>query len=388
MIDSSTVSYSYLASTQIELAKLYQTHARYEESERLYKEALSIFKCLATSNPNAFQPDLAYTQNALGFLYISTQCYAESETMLKSALEIYERLAKSNPKDFEPDLAKTQTSLALLYSDTQNYVESEVMYKSALEIYERLSKYDTLSVEPYLAETYYNIAILYDKTQRYSECVLMYQKSRTIYSHLCEKDSLVYEKDLADCNYWLGNALMSMDRYHEAVEPFMQALKLSRKIVRTDKDEKYEIYLESLYGLSNISSCEKDYVSLYAYNDELLEILQKYYEGDMIKWMGDYVNQLISQSFYSNLLGKFGEGEQRSLEALKVDSTQHIAYTNLAAALLFQGKVKDAEELYLQYKAELKDGFLEDFAEYERLGIIHEERKKDVERIKAMLNEP
>lgn len=370
------------------LALLYLSTQRYAESEVNYKSALEIYERLAKSNPETFEPDFANTQDHLGLLFSITQRYAESEEMYKSASEIYERLAKSNPDDFEPDLAKTQTSLALLYSDTQNYVESEVMYKSALEIYERLSKYDTLSVEPYLAETYYNIAILYDKTQRYSECVLMYQKSRTIYAHLCEKDSLVYEKDLADCNYWLGNALMSMDRYHEAVEPFMQALKLSRKIVRTGKDEKYEIYLESLYGLSNISSCEMDYVSLYAYNDELLEILQKYFEGDMIKWMGDYVNQLISQSFYSNLLGKFGEGEQRSLEALKVDSTQHIAYTNLAAALLFQGKVKDAEELYLQYKAELKEGFLEDFAEYERLGIIPEERKKDVERIKAMLNEP
>ena len=75
------------------------------------------------------------------------------------------------------------------------------------------------------------------------------------------------------------------------------------------------------------------------------------------------------------------------MEVLKVDSTQHMAYTNLAAALLFQGKVEEAEKLYRQYKAEFKDGFLDDFDEYERVGVIPEERKKDVERIKAMLNE-
>ena len=87
------------------------------------------------------------------------------------------------------------------------------------------------------------------------------------------------------------------------------------------------------------------------------------------------------------MLGKFKEGEQYSLEAIKVDSTQHMAYTSLAAALLFQGKVEDAENLYRQYKAEFKEGFLDDFAEYERLNVIPEERKKDVERIKAMLKE-
>lgn len=68
-----------------------------------------------------------------------------------------------------------------------------------------------------------------------------------------------------------------------------------------------------------------------------------------------------------------------------MDSTQHIAYTSFAAALLFQGKVEEAENLYRQYKVEFKDGFFDDFAEYERLNVIPEERKKDVERIKAML---
>ena len=70
-----------------------------------------------------------------------------------------------------------------------------------------------------------------------------------------------------------------------------------------------------------------------------------------------------------------------------MNSTNHIAYSNLAAALLFQGRVEEAENLYRQYKAEFKEGCLDDFAEFERLNVIPEERKKDVERIKAMLKE-
>lgn len=49
--------------------------------------------------------------------------------------------------------------------------------------------------------------------------------------------------------------------------------------------------------------------------------------------------------------------------------------------------MRKLKKIYRQYKAELKDSFLGDFAEYERLKVIPEERKADVEHIKAMLNE-
>ena len=144
---------------------------------------------------------------------------------------------------------------------------------------------------------------------------------------------------------------------------------------------------ESLYYLSLISANEKDYASAYTYNEELLPLMNTMYQKETEGWKTSYSGQLVNQSFDANLLGKFKEGEQYSLETIKVDSTQHIAYINLAAALLFQGKLEEAENLYRQYKAEFKEGFLDDFAEFERLNVIPEERKKDVERIKAMLKE-
>ena len=86
-------------------------------------------------------------------------------------------------------------------------------------------------------------------------------------------------------------------------------------------------------------------------------------------------------------MGKFEVGELHSLEALKVDSTQHIAYTNLAAAYLLQGKYQAAEKLYSQYKNEFKEGFLSDFEEFAKANVIPTERMADVEKIKKILNE-
>ena len=133
--------------------------------------------------------------------------------------------------------------------------------------------------------------------------------------------------------------------------------------------------------------CCKNYTKAYSYNEVLIPLLKVNYEENAQRWKTEYNNKALNQSFYANLLGKFKEGEQYSLEAIEIDSTQHIAYTNLAAALLFQGKFEEAEKLYLEYKDEFKNSFIDDFAEFERLGVIPEERKADVERIKAILNE-
>ena len=70
-----------------------------------------------------------------------------------------------------------------------------------------------------------------------------------------------------------------------------------------------------------------------------------------------------------------------------MDSTKDAVYAELAASLLFQSKTKEAEKFYLKFKYELKDVFLDDFAEYERLKIIPKECEADVEKIKKILFE-
>lgn len=94
---------------------------------------------------------------------------------------------------------------------------------------------------------------------------------------------------------------------------------------------------------------------------------------------------LVDQSFYAIFEKQYAESETYSKEALEVDSTKHIAYSNLAAALLFQGKYLEAETIYSQYKAELKGGFLSDFEEFAKMGVIPKNREEDVEKIKQIL---
>ena len=374
-----------LALSYNNLASLYRATQRFTESEAMHKQALAIRERLAQSNPQAYESDLADSYNNLANLYSDTQRFTESEAMYQQALAIRERLAQSNPQAYEPDLALSYNNLASLYSATQRFTASEAMHKQALAIRERLAQSNPQAYEPDLAMSYNNLANLYYQTQRFTENEAMHKQALAIRERLAQANPQVYEPQLMRTYFWLGWTMLLDGKNHEAQEPFQKSLHLVRQQVKAGAET--SLYWGSLYYLSLISANEKDYASAYTYNEELLPLINAMYQKDKEGWETDYASQLVSQSFYANLLGKFNEGEQYSLEAIKVDSTQHIAYANLAAALLFQGKVEEAEKLYRQYKAEFKDGFLSDFAEYERLGVIPPQRKKDVERIKAMLNE-
>ena len=64
-----------------------------------------------------------------------------------------------------------------------------------------------------------------------------------------------------------------------------------------------------------------------------------------------------------------------------------MSYTNLAASILLQGRYDEAKEIYLKYKDELKNSFLDHFEEFKLNGVIPQERLNDVEKIIKLLND-
>ena len=374
-----------LADSYNNLANLYKEIQRFKESEMLYKAAIEIKERLAKDNPKAYEPDLANSYNNLAVLYKKIQRFDESEKMYKAAIEIKERLVKENPKAYEQDLADSYNNLAILYKKIQRFDESEKMYKAAIEIRERLAKENPKAYEPDLVSSYNDLAFVYYETEQFKESEKTYKKAISIYEQLYENNPQEYRKVLALNCYLLATIMIKNNKNHDAIVQFERSLKLCNNINKDEFD--MSLYTSSLCYLVDLYSNEKNYTKAYSYNEVLIPLLKVNYEENAQRWKTEYNNKALNQSFYANLLGKFKEGEQYSLEAIKVDSTKHIAYTNLAAALLFQGKVIEAEKLYLEYKDEFKNTFIDDFAEFERLGVIPEERKADVERIKAILNE-
>ena len=137
--------------------------------------------------------------------------------------------------------------------------------------------------------------------------------------------------------------------------------------------------------LQQLYEQEKKNSQAYQCYKQNIPLLKTLYQSDKSNYKEQLNGILVNQSFYAIFEKQYAEAETYSKEALEVDSTKHIAYSNLAAALLFQGKYQEAEKIYLQYKAELKDGFLSDFEEFARTGVIPKNREKNVEKIKQIL---
>ena len=376
---------SDLASSYNNLALLYSNTQKFKESEEMYNAAIQIYERLAKENPKVYEKDLAMSYNNLANIYRDTQRFKESEEMHKAAIQIRERLAKENPKVYEKDLAMSYNNLALLYSGTQRFKESEEMYNAAIQIYERLAKENPKVYEKDLARSYSNLALLYNGTQRLKESEEMHKAAIQIYERLYNNNPQEYQKVLAFSYYCLGTLMTENNKQDDAIGAFEHSIKLSKEFIK--EDDFKQIYLSNLLYIVILHQQVGNIITAYTYNEDLLPLLKNLYEEDSEKWKSSYCGYLIQQSYLANLLGKFKDGELYSLEELKVDPNNHRTYTNLAASLLLQGRLEEAEKLFREYKAELKDEFLNDLAKFESLRVIPEKRKTDVERIKAILSE-
>ena len=367
---------------QMCLAWLYDMMEDYPKAEAMWKSCIQSLEPHKNDSIETYDNQLAICYIAVAELYGKLQRIDESENWYKQGMKAYQYLAERFHSGYDAEVARTMILLAHLYSDNKRYAEGETMYKSALDIYKSLAKSNSSNYASKVAKTQYYLSLLYWVTDRYADCAALCHACINSYIPLYDISPKKYRKALADCYWWMGFSKSHMKDDDGAIQSFQESLRLAREMLKNGQDT--SLHLNNLYGLSISYSHQKNYALAYQYNTELIAFIKN---SRTEAWKNKYAEILVSRSFYANLLGKFNEGEQYSLEAIKVNSTNHIAYSNLAAALLFQGRVEEAENLYRQYKAEFKEGFLEDFSEYERLNVIPEERKKDVERIKAMLKE-
>ena len=374
-----------LATSYHNLATLYCDTQRFNEAEQMYKAVLEIRKRLSSANPQAYEHDLAMSYNNLANLYSDTQHFNEAERMHKAALEINKRLAATNPQAYEPDLAMSYNNLAVLFYNTQRFDEAEQMYKVTLEIRIRLAATNSQSYEPYLAMSYNNLALLYNDTQRFNEAEQMYKAALEIYKRLANANPELYNKEQAKCQFWLAVSRIEQKKYSEALAPFEKALDFYKK--EAEQGASTDYYYDAISRLHQLYLLEKKYSQAYQCLKQNIPIIKMLYQSDKSNYVKLMNSVLVNLSFCSISEKQYAEAEAFSKEALEVDSTKHFSYGNLAAALLFQGKYQEAEKIYRQYKSELKEGFLSDFEEFTKAGVIPKNREEDVEKIKKILEE-
>ncbi len=323
----------------------------FEKAENYYIRALARNRIMAQSVPTSYDSDLAKTLYNLASVYnnppnlfsdsLSSKHFFVSEGLFFESLKIFRRLALDNPDRFKIHLAHALNGLAILYYYNHQYANSERFHLEALDIYRQLAKNDPAAYESDLAASLDNLANLYYDTQRFTESERMHTEALEILRKLVTTAPTDNEPDLAMNLYNMGELYNGMQRFIDSEKMYSEALEIYRRFAKNNPAA-YEPKLAfTLGGLSNNTLFLKD----------------------------------------------FSRAEKYALEGLEVDSTQHWIICNLAVALLLQGKDTKADTLYREYKDELRNDFLNDFQLLENERVIPKERKKDVERVRKMLNE-
>ena len=148
------------------LGKLYLDQHNYADAEQQFNAALVYWENPFRKN----YPTRASILSSLAYVYYGQKRYDEAERLFKDALEIQQ---KALP--YSPELARTLNGLAQLYADLGKYDDAEKLFKEAIEIQEKAAP-----KHPYLADILNNYAALLRKVNKEMDAQSLEERARQI----------------------------------------------------------------------------------------------------------------------------------------------------------------------------------------------------------------
>ncbi len=240
-----------------------------------------------------------------------------------------------------PNSSSLYNEIGMCYLNKKDYDQALVYYNKAL-IFNSIYANN-------------NIGWVYEMKKDYSKALEYYYKS------------MENQPEVSNAYFNAGNVCINLKKYKEAIQIYEGCLKKSKF-----QSSKARLYSE--LGFLYLTQKEQD-KSEKNYT-EAEKMYRKRIKSDMKNNIANLSDLLIYRK-------KYTEAEKIAL----MDTTLILAKLNLASALLLQGKYQEAKTLYMKYAndEEYKDGWLEDFEKFKDAGVIPEERKDDVERIRELL---
>jgi tetratricopeptide (TPR) repeat protein len=381
---------------QDNLGNLYRGRNDFPKAEEALLKALELRRRLAKVNPQTYEPDLAMTQNNLGNLYSSKSDFLEAEKVYLEALQIYKRLTKKNLQAYGPALATIQNNLGALFSGKNEFSKAEESYLEALQILKKLAKENLQIYAPDLAGTLNNLGVLYKKKTDFAKAEETYLEALEIYRRLAREYPQMYEPSLARAQRNLALVYWSAKNYDHSEKLFIESFNIMFKWANVSPEQHARDLRDISWSIIRLYSAKLDSLTYntfkHPHNDNFMVIEDRLYTS--AKSNPELVTELTiycgNRAWYLLFAARFDEAERVGLKGLELNGSQTWIKTNIAHALLFQGKYEKALEIYRGLKLQ-KNRKNESYAiiclaqldELEKHGITH----KDVDRIRAFLKQ-
>lgn len=424
-----------LAKTLNNIAMLYSAaDDEQQAAQQLYSEALSIFKRLSDEDASSYSPNVASTLNNMAILnYSGAQDVDLVESQLNQALEIYQGLSVESPDIYKPMMASICNNLALIYSEAGRLQDSEQAFKQAIDIYEQLDESSQAYDQDFAAALNNFSAIYFSNDTHLDESQALLARAIDIYRRLASVDAQRFAPMLAVA---LNNSSVqdfALNRMEEGEKAFNESLDIYRTQVETSPKYYLPVLAKGLYeqairyyqnddlerseaffkesldayrelshkgndkylpevakllrNLANVcdkrqswADAERLYQEELGINNALAGALPDEYNSHVARTYGNLSNHAI-------LVKDFAKAADYARKGLAIDDSRLFIQANLAAALLFMGQTEQAREIYKKYRVELKETFLDDFSQFDQLGIIPDEARESVNSIIKLINQ-
>ncbi len=391
------------------------------DAKKDYEEALLIYRKLADKNPDVYLPYVATNLNNLGLLLSAQNELIDAKKDYEEALLIRRKLADKNPDVYLPDVATTLNNLADLLSHQNEVIGAKKDYEEALLIRRELADKNPDGYLQYVAATLNNLANLLRAQNEVINAKKCFEETLLIRRKLADKNPMAFNLDvvMTDLNVGLFYEALLEDSGEMALKN--EGLKLMQDATERisifpashPKVALYQPYVEKLTSffesfdettfrlgkrlkpfrqlVMDLNESERDPHQKVLRQEEILALLFKIEKEfpDNPEVKKQIASNYSSLAWFQLFDQQFTNAEQSARAGLQKADQETWINTNLALALLYQGKWEDAKIIYIKLKDEpygygtYKDTFLEDLNALEKAGITH----PDIQKARVFLNQ-
>lgn len=301
-----TLDDKYKAPILIVLGSIFSVIGNSEDAERIYLNALDIYKKLAKKYYRIYLPYVAATQKNLGTLYIDLKRFEEAEKLYSEALNSYKELERQYYDVHSPDL------------HLKEYNGLERSYLDDLRVYNKILKkyYDIyLPEEPSIEGDFGNIHIDLDLLEDIQDGTI---DSMNSYKKLAKMSYDMYLIDIAKTQSNLGLIYSELMNFEEAERMHLEALKIKKKIAEHYPNQVLPELVLTLLDLGDLYASLNKFEDAEPMFNEALKISKKLAEENPGVYMHNVAIIQNSLGTIYSRLQKFEEAEQMYIDALKI----------------------------------------------------------------------
>jgi tetratricopeptide (TPR) repeat protein len=225
----------YIAATQKSLGKLYIDLKRFEEAEKIYGDALSSYREIESQYYDVHSPKFDLKE------------YNVLEKSIIEDLKAYNELLNRNYDVYLPYEPSTTSDLGNLFIDLDLLEDIKDGSIDSLDNYKKLAKmgYDMYLVD--IAKTQSNLGIIDSQLMKFEEAEQRHLEALKIKRKIAENYPDLVLPELVLTLLDLGDLYASLNRFEDAEPMFNKALIISKKLA----EQNPEVYMHNIAFIQN-----------------------------------------------------------------------------------------------------------------------------------------